>query len=122
MPKIANKSDINYKRKKDNYMNIYEIEFMRYTNGMRNSVWNEESNKYLSVNKEGFVAKESDLEYLRGFGGGFRRLKFIGELFTNNTNNIVVNVSCNLVGKEDVEKVIEELQDKISRLRVNVSV
>jgi hypothetical protein len=103
-------------------MNIYEIEFMRYTNGMRDTVWSKELDKYLSVSKEGFVAKESDLEYLRGFGGGFRRLKFIGELFNNNTNGIIVNVSCNLVGKEDVEKVIEELQNKLNNLRVNISI
>jgi hypothetical protein len=37
-------------------------------------------------------------------------------------NNIIINMSCSISGAEEVEKVIKELQDKISNLKVNVSV
>jgi len=62
-------------------MKIYEIEFMDYTNGLRNCVHSEKFNKYIDTDKQGFVAKESDLDYLKEFGNGFRTLRFIGTMF-----------------------------------------
>lgn len=62
-------------------MNIYKIDFLQYTNSSRDTVYSERFDKYIEVNKEGFTAKESDLDYLKEFGKGFRELKFIGTLF-----------------------------------------
>lgn len=103
-------------------MNIYLIEFMEYTNGLRDAVYNEELNKTISVNKNGFVAKETDLSYLNKFGKGFRTLNFVGQLYQGDKNPLVVNVSCNLVGKEDIEKTIAELEEKLSNLKVSIKV
>lgn len=107
-------------------MKIYEIEFMQYTNGMRDAVYSEKYDKYIKINKEGFVAKESDIDYLKEFGKGFKKLRFIGELFNDNFNDnqdkLTINISCNLIGKEDVEKTIEELQNKLNSLKVNLTV
>lgn len=97
-------------------MNIYEVEFMQYTNGMRDAVWNEESNKYISINREGFVARECDLDYLKEFGKGFRRIKFVGQLFEQPNNKveldekIIIN-NLTLSNVYDVSELIKKLKE-----------
>lgn len=59
---------------------IYEVEFCNYTNAARDTVWNEDDNKYLDVGKEPFLISESDIDYFKKFGNGFRLLKFVGNL------------------------------------------
>lgn len=77
-------------------MNIYKIDFLQYTNGLRDTIYSEKYDKYLSVNREGFVARESDLDYLKEFGKGFRELRFIGTLFNEpaQQSNVIVHVNC----------------------------
>lgn len=63
---------------------VYEVEFMNYTNAMRNCVSDGSEDlgniKYVHVGKEAFLIKESAIDYYRQFGGGFRNLKFIGNM------------------------------------------
>lgn len=59
---------------------IYEVEFMQYTNCMKDTVWNEKSNKYLNVGKEPFLIKESEFDKYKEYGNGFRIVKFVGNI------------------------------------------
>ena len=64
---------------------LYKIEFMEYTNSTKDTVSDENKKageqKYISVGKEPFIAKESQLEELRRFGNGFRSCLFVGNLY-----------------------------------------
>lgn len=63
---------------------VYEVEFMQYTNCMNDTVCdnNEElgKRKYLIVGKEPFLIKESDFPKYQKFGGGFRIVRFVGNI------------------------------------------
>lgn len=63
---------------------IYEVEFMQYTNCMRDTVCNNTENikdgKYIRVGKEPFLIKESEFDKYKEYGGGFRIVKFVGNM------------------------------------------
>ena len=63
---------------------IYEVEFMEYTNCMRNTVstMNEDitKNKYIHVGKEPFLIKESEFNNYMKYGNGFRVIRFVGNM------------------------------------------
>lgn len=61
---------------------IYEIEFMEYTNCMKDTVWsnNIQDCKYLNIGKEPFLIKESEFEKYRKYGKGFRVIRFVGNM------------------------------------------
>ena len=69
------------------YELLYDVEFNRYTNCMEDTVSNWDGVgdalnldiEYISVPKP-FIIKESDIDYYRKFGGGFKYLKFVGYL------------------------------------------
>lgn len=109
-------------------MKIYKVEFNNVKNNdyiIKNGLYKAtDIVDFIRVKNNCLAAKEIDLEYLRQFGDGFLKVELVGELFENpkNNKNITINVSCNLVGKEDVEKMIEELQKKLNSLKVNVSI
>lgn len=63
---------------------IYEVEFMQYTNCMRDTVSNMadkiKDTKYINVGKEPFLIKESEFDKYKGYGNGFRIVKFVGNI------------------------------------------
>lgn len=65
---------------------VYEVEFMTYTNAMKNTVsdYTETQDigttKYIHVGFEPFLITESQIDYFSDFGGGFRSLKFVGNI------------------------------------------
>lgn len=65
---------------------VYKVEFMEYTNCMRDTVSNQEmeigNRKYLTVGKEPFLVKESELDKYRAWGNGFRHIEFVGNIDT----------------------------------------
>lgn len=65
---------------------IYEVEFLRYTNWMKDTVSDEEKEigkaKYIHVGREPFLIKESDFPKYQKFGGGFRIVRFVGNIAT----------------------------------------
>ena len=68
-----------------NMEKIYEVEFMEYTNSMRNTVSDgAELGKtaYVHVGKEPFLIKESEFDKYIRFGKGFRIVKFVGNMET----------------------------------------
>lgn len=73
----------------DNLEKIYSVEFMTYTDCLKDTVsdWDGKSSsikdiKYLNVGHN-FLLRESQLELYRKFGGGYRNIKFVGELLIN---------------------------------------
>lgn len=40
----------------------------------------------------------------------------------NSINNLTINVSCNLIGKEDVERTIRELESQLNNLKIGLSI
>ena len=62
---------------------IYEVEFIEYTNCMKDTVSNgKEIGKieYIDVGKEPFLIKESEFDKYMKFGKGFRIVKFVGNM------------------------------------------
>ena len=67
-----------------NVEKVYEVEFMQYTNYMKDTVSDGETEigkaKYIHVGKEPFLIKESDFPKYQKFGGGFRIVRFVGNI------------------------------------------
>ena len=61
---------------------IYKITFNEYTNAMRDTVYREDTAKYLHV-PDLFLIKEGDIQYFQEFGGGIKTLEFVGNLHGN---------------------------------------
>lgn len=65
---------------------IYKVEFMEYTNGLRDTISNQKreigDRKYITVGKEPFLVRESELDKYSAWGGGFRYVEFVGNLDT----------------------------------------
>lgn len=63
---------------------VYKVEFMEYTNGIRDTVCNREKEigdrKYITVGCEPFLVRESELDKYSAWGGGFRYIEFVGNL------------------------------------------
>ena len=63
---------------------VYEVEFMEYTNCMKDTVSNNATSfkdiEYLNIGKEPFLITESEFDEYSKFGGGFRSLKFVGNI------------------------------------------
>lgn len=63
---------------------VYEVEFMQYTNSMRDTVSNMadkiKDTKYISVGNEPFLIKESEFDKYKEYGNGFRIVKFVGNI------------------------------------------
>ena len=63
---------------------VYEVEFMEYTNSMRDTIWNKYKEigdmEYITVGKESFLVRESELEKYMAWGGGFRIIRFVGNI------------------------------------------
>lgn len=63
---------------------VYEVEFMTYTNCMKDTVCNGEKEigdmKYINVGKEPFLIRESEFGKYMKYGGGFRILRFVGNI------------------------------------------
>ena len=66
---------------------VYEVEFMNYTNCMRDTVSNManeiKNTKYIEIGKEPFLIKESDFDKYMKYGGGFRVVKVLGNIETD---------------------------------------
>ena len=67
-----------------NVEKVYEVEFMRYTNCMNDTVSDGEQEigkvTYIDVSREPFLIKESDFPKYQKFGGGFRIVRFVGNM------------------------------------------
>lgn len=62
---------------------VYEVEFMEYTNSMRDTVSDGAELgkiKYIHVGKEPFLIKESEFDKYMKFGKGFRIVRFVGNM------------------------------------------
>lgn len=63
---------------------VYEVEFMQYTNCMNDTVSDGEKEigkvTYIHVGREPFLIKESDFPKYQKFGGGFRIVRFVGNI------------------------------------------
>ena len=65
---------------------IYMVEFMLYSNYLRDTVSTYDGSysydiskiEYLNIGKEPFLIRESEIEKYRKFGNGYRKLEFIG--------------------------------------------
>ncbi len=67
------------------YTKIYLVEFIEYTNPMRDTVSNPNmeigKGRYININKEGFLVREEHLEFIKKWGKGIKSIKLVGELF-----------------------------------------
>ena len=90
-------------------MKIYKVIFNKYTGGMCDTVWNETKDKYIDIgNKHEFLCKESDIDFLKQYGEGFRKIELVGELFkspTTKTGELLVNIQ---LDTEEIENQIKE--------------
>lgn len=98
-------------------MKIFKIDFMMPGERMHT----EDYSKEIWIDENMFYAKEEDLDELKQYGEGFKKVEYVGELYESKTNNIVVNITANLVNKEEVEKMIDELNDKLKNMKVTLN-
>jgi len=61
---------------------IYRITFNEYTNALRDTIYNEDEDRYLDI-PDLFLIKEGDVQFFQGYGGGIKEMKFVGELYEN---------------------------------------
>lgn len=67
---------------------IYEVEFLQYTNCMKDAVWCEDDDTYMDIPKNSsLLVKESDLSKYQKFGGGYKSTKFVGMLVPSNQDD-----------------------------------
>ena len=66
---------------------VYLVTFIQYTNYNKDTVYSEESNKYLYVGREGFLVLESELEEFRQFGNGYRDISLVGQILVESEQN-----------------------------------
>ena len=63
---------------------VYAVEFMEYTNYMKDTVSNMYKEigdmRYITVGKEPFLVRESELDKYMAWGGGFRIIRFVGNI------------------------------------------
>lgn len=63
---------------------VYKVEFMTYTNAMKNTVSNNAEDitdkKFIDVGHEPFLVRESELDFYQKYGNGFRSIEFVGNL------------------------------------------
>lgn len=61
---------------------VYAVEFMTYTNCMRDAVHCEENSTYLSIDKPNspLLVLESKLDKYRKYGGGFKSITYVGSM------------------------------------------
>ncbi len=65
---------------------VYEVEFMNYTNCMKDTVRTDDEEKYLNegkylkVGQNPFLIKESEFDKYMKYGNGFRIVKFVGNI------------------------------------------
>jgi len=62
---------------------VYIVEFIQYTNCMRDTVYNEETGEYIQVGRLGFLVRESELEQYRKCGRGYKSIKLVGQIRIN---------------------------------------
>ena len=66
---------------------VYEVEFMSYTNCLNDTVSTyptkseDEDIEYLDVSGYPFLVKEDDLSYYSKFGGGYKSITFVGNMY-----------------------------------------
>lgn len=73
---------------------IYEVEFLNYTNSMRDTAscnsneYLNIDNKYIDIPKDGsLLVKESELEFYKNYGNGYRSITYVGELAESDEND-----------------------------------
>lgn len=78
---------------------VYKVTFMQYTSVMKDTVsdWDGKGHsladcEYLDVGKESFLLRESQLEYYRKFGGGYRNIEFVGQIPISENTVDIINV------------------------------
>ena len=62
---------------------VYEVEFMQYTNSVKDTVRDDgeiAKTKYIHVGNEPFLIKESEFDKYMKFGKGFRVIEFVGNI------------------------------------------
>ena len=59
---------------------VYIVDFIYYTNCMRDTVYNEETGEHLDVGRLGFLVRESELEKYRKYGKGYESIKLVGQV------------------------------------------
>lgn len=58
---------------------LYEVEFMNYTNYMKDTVSNNDGD-YINTECEPFIIRESEFDKYMKYGNGFRTVKFVGNI------------------------------------------
>ena len=65
----------------DKLIKVYAVTFLKYTSALRDTVWDEEHDKYLNIGHETFLVKEHDLAKYKSYGGGYRSIDYVGNIF-----------------------------------------
>ena len=67
---------------------VYAVEFMAYTNCLKDTISDYDGTSefefgkcnYIDVGRNNFLVRESELEFYRKFGQGFKSITFVGNM------------------------------------------
>ena len=101
-------------------MKIYKVIFNKYTGDMNDkiwneTVWNETKDKYIDIgNKQEFLCKECDIDFLKSYGEGFRKLELVGELFERpiiytDSFNIISNNNTTEITNKGIKEIMGDI-------------
>ena len=58
---------------------IYRVNFRKYTNHLKNTVW--DGNDYVNAKYNDFLISEDDIDKIKDFGDGISTMEFVGYLY-----------------------------------------
>ena len=102
---------------------LYFVTFMYYTNCMNDTVSDYESNghdlentKYLNVGHEPFLIRECDILKYQKFGGGYRDIRFAGNLAVPESFDTLTDCAdtgvTNVYDTSDSKSLLETFEDQ----------
>lgn len=98
-------------------MRMYEVEIF---NGIPNNDNKPYENGFYY--KSRFIVKESDLKRLEEIGGGFNRLKYIGDLFIVEPEGINVKINAKVEGLEKANILAKELKNTLDSMELKFKI
>ncbi len=93
-------------------MKMYEVEVF-------NSINEAKSFDEIYCSQCRYIAKESDLESLKEKGGGFRILRYIGELYIPEDKSLSIIIKPKIEGLEEDKKLIEKIWEEQDKKYIN---
>lgn len=96
-------------------MKIFRVEFFSKINKLINK-------ENSGMNYYELIARESDLENLKEYGGGIKNINYIGNLFEFESKPLGITIKTEVVGLEEASELTKELRNILDSMEVKFRV